>query len=399
MSVLAALVAVTAVIPVAYAGAITGDFSQMVYKPTRLAVYRVLRTRSRIIGVSVALWVIALILHATVEATSTVLIIVTGVLIALFTVLGFVMSPYVMFPSIRDPEWLGAGDDRVTLTDDDPVIGLEVNGDARAFPVDWSFRPHLVEATVGGEPVVMSYCLLSNLGLAFTPELDGVAMRCIMPIQWENNMVIWDAAGKRLIQQIEGTVLHGPGAGSRLDVHPTQIMSWGSWRALHPDTRVFYNPPAGGWDTFVRKFIGTKFLEANRAREAPMFPTIERFDDRLPNKTEVIGIEHTAGARAHAVSRVCQEGVINDSVGDVPITLACTAGGAVAVFERARSGGVVELSRTETGELVDRRSGERWDGSGKALDGSGSDLVPFLHHSRVLWFVWANFHPDTELVA
>ncbi|MFQ5555148.1 MAG: DUF3179 domain-containing (seleno)protein [Acidimicrobiia bacterium] len=395
---LGAVLAIVAVLPLAAAATITGDFSQMVYKPSRLAVYRTLRFRSLVIGAGVVLWLAALVIHLAVDETSVVLLVVTGVLVGLFTLLGFGMSPYVMFPSVREPSWAEPTDERLELGDDEPVIGVVVNDDARAFPVDDSFRPHLIEATIGGEPVVMSYCLLSNLGVAFKPELDGVPMRCIMPIQWENNMVIWDASGGRLVQQIEGTVLHGPGSGRTLQTYQTQIMPWSAWHAQHPDTKVFFNPPRGIWDRFVRSFIGKKFLEENRKREAPMFPTIERFDDRLPNKTEVIGVAQNDDIRAFPVESICDSGVVNDVAGTIPIAIACDDGGAVSVFARELDGETVELQWGPEGDLRDG-SGRSWDGTGRARTEGAPDLEPFPHHSRVLWFVWANFHPETEVVA
>ena len=78
-----------------------------------------------------------------------VLLIVSGVLLALFMLLGYGMLPHLMSPSLRGPRWLAAADADQTLSPDEDVIGVEINGDARAYLLGWSFRPHIVEDTVG----------------------------------------------------------------------------------------------------------------------------------------------------------------------------------------------------------------------------------------------------------
>jgi len=392
----ATILAVTALIPVGAASMITGDFSQMVYKPKRRTVHLFLKHRFWIIGASFDLWLAAVVLHFVLDDTSVVLLVVTGLFVALFTLLGYGMSPYVIFPSLRKPEWISADEADSVIRDDDDVIGVEIKGDARAYPVDWSFRPHLIQETIGGESVVMSYCLLSNLGVTFRAEMDGTSMNCIMPIQWENNMVIYDTSGDRLIQQIDGSVLHGEGVGQPLETYPTLIMSWAAWRRLHPDTTVLHNPPAGLWDRFVRRFIGTKFLEENRRREGPMFPTIDSIDDRLPSKAEVVGVEAGGIQRAYPVEQLVAARVVNDDVGGLPMVVAALDG-VVAVFERTVGGDVLVFSAAD-GALVDG-TGTTWDMTGRATGGQneGSQLVPYPHHNRILWFIWSNFNPATEV--
>lgn len=394
---LATVLTLLALVPVGAASMITGDFSQMVYKPSRRAVHWFLKHRVGVIGVSVVLWLGGLIAHLAVSETSVILLVVSGILVGLFTLLGYGMSPYVIFPSLRRPQWMSAIEADEFIAADDDVIGVEINGDARAYPVDWSFRPHLIQDTVGGEPVVMSYCLLSNYGVAFRAEMDGVPMRPIMPIQWENNMVIYDVAGDRLIQQIEGRVIYGQGIGQTLETYPTQIMAWGEWKRLWPETKVLHNPPGGLWDRFVRKFIGTRFLEENRRRETPMFPTIESIDDRLPAKAEVVGVRVDGTARAYPVEEISERGVINDEVGGVPILLAGHRR-AVAVFGRRLGDRVLEFAPGEQGTMRDE-SGTVWNLRGVAVSGplEGARLETHPHYSRVLWFIWSNFFPDTEV--
>lgn len=398
-----ALLAILSVIPVGIAAMITGDFSQMVYKPKRSAVFLILKHRLALCALSIFLWLAAVVLHIFVNPTSLILLKITGVLVLIQLILGFVMSPYIMFPAIRRPNWLSVEDADTIISGDEPVIGLVINGDARAYPVNWTFRPHIVEDTVGGEPVAMTYCLLSNLGLAFKPELNGQPMNFIMPIQWENNMMIFDTRGGRLIQQINGDVMFGPDAGEKLDKYPTEIISWSAWKESYPTTRVLNNPVSGLFDRFVRFFIGQFFLKVNREQEAPMFPTIKVFDERLPNKTEVLALEKDGVFRAYTIDYIRHHGVVNDTLKDAHSVLMCK-GERVSVFSRLLNGQILNFERVLDNDIIivqDSETRSQWDGTGRAVSGflEGNRLESINYYSRILWYIWVNFHPDTELVS
>lgn len=396
------VIAILSILIPASASMITGDFSQMVYKPKRSAVYLVLRYRFAIIAVSVGLWLLALALDFTFLPGNGPALLVTGLLLTLFIILGFFMSPYVMFPSIKKPEWISLTEADSYIENDEPVIGLSVGDDARAYPVKWTFRPHIVEDVVGGEPVVMTYCLLSNAGVALSPRLGDDKMNLIMPIQWENNMMIYDTVGHRLIQQIDGSVMFGDDAGSELRSFPTQIVSWSRWKELHPGTRLFFNPSSGFFDRFVRFFIGRFFLEANLKREKPMFPTIRRFDDRLPNKEEVIGIKSGDESRAYTMDYLSREGVVTDTIDGKSVVL-LSDGDAANVLDPRHEGRKLVFDKIEGGFaaiMADRETGSEWDVEGTAVSGplAGAKLSPLFHYNRVLWYIWSNFHPNSELV-
>ena len=92
----ATVLVLVALLPVGAASMITGDFSQMVYKPTRRAAHLFLKRRGQVIGASVGLWLLGLVVHLGGDETRAWLLIVTGVLVLLFTLLGYGMSPYVV---------------------------------------------------------------------------------------------------------------------------------------------------------------------------------------------------------------------------------------------------------------------------------------------------------------
>jgi hypothetical protein len=399
--------ALLSLLPVLVGFMTNGDFPQLLIKPPRSLVFWAFHNRYGLLALSLVLYLAALVLHLTVAPTSPVFLIVVGVLVVGLAANAFFAVPYAVFPTVRrTPRWIEARQLQDALPPGAPVLGIEVNGDARAFPLDWIVRPHVVHDLVGGEPVAMTYCGLSHLGKAFRAELDAKPMQFVVVTQLENNLVLYDTVSKHLIQQIAGQLSDGRAAGTRLAEYPTVIMPWSAWRALYPETRVFYNPPGGVMDRLVRRMLRW-FLrrQFDPATKRPVFRTIPRFDGRLHPKSEVIGLSHQGIQKAYALEALRGRQVVNDQLGDLPVVLVCdTARDIVEVFERTTQEQVLTFAPSPTHaafSFQDGTTGSVWNIKGEAIDGpaQGQRLKPVAHASRVLWMIWYNYFPDTLVEA
>lgn len=394
---------IASVVPALIGALVAGDFFQYLYKPSRRSVFWVLSNRIYLVTASVVFWTAGLLSHLFLSPTWFYLLVGVLLLDLLLLISGFLVATYIMFPKLRNPDWMSPDEADEYLSSEDNVIGVEVNDDARAFPVDWTFRPHIVEDQIGGESVSMTFCMLSNLGMAYKNELDGDPMEFIMPIQWENNMMMYDVRSQRLIQQVEGTVLEGDNEGERLERYPTVIMSWSGWNNLHPDTKVLDNRPSGVFDRVVRYVVKRFFMEPNFESPEPAFPTIEHEDDRLPNKAEVFGLSSDEHASAYPVDHIESERIYNDSFqGDPIVFVADPDRGINAVYSRrpdSRTLTFVSSQRDDNWCMMDQETESLWDLGGTCFEGKfeGQQLEEYPHTSRVLWFVWVNFYPETNV--
>src|SRR5947207_4645273 len=187
-----------------------GDAPQMVFKPPRWLVRVVFQSRYVLIGLSMLLYLSAIIIHLIIAPINIVVLVVIGVLLVTLIFGAVFAVPRLLFPAIqRSPTWISREQATTELAPDDFVLGIEVHGDARAYPTKWIMRPHIVCDSIGGEAVTMTYCMLSNLGKAFHPESDGKNMQLAVIMQLENNLVYYDRVRKQLIQHINGAVLAG----------------------------------------------------------------------------------------------------------------------------------------------------------------------------------------------
>ncbi len=399
--------ALLSLLPVLVGFIANGDFPQLLVKPSRSLMFGVFHYRFGLLVLSVVLYLAALVLHLTVAPMSLVFLIVVGVMLVLLATNAFYAIPHVVFPAVhRVPHWIEAQHLTEALPPDAAVLGLEINGDARAFPLDWIVRPHVVQDVVGGEPVAMTYCGLSHLGKAFRAELDGKPMQLVVITQVENNLLLYDTVSKHLIQQIAGQLSDGKEAGTRLAEYPTRIMPWSAWRGLYPATQVFYNPPGGMMDRLVRGMLRSLLRRHfDPATNTPLFPTITRFDARVPPKSEVIGVSHQGIQKAYTLKVLRSRPVVNDQIGDLPLVVVCDpTRDIVEVFERTAEVQMLTFTSVPSAAeftFQDAESGSEWNIKGEAISGpaQGQRLKPVPHASRILWMIWYNVYPDTLLEA
>ncbi|GAD89888.1 hypothetical protein VHA01S_029_00210 [Vibrio halioticoli NBRC 102217] len=171
------------------------------------------------------------------------------------------------------------------LQSNDDVFVLEINGDARAYPRDWMQLPHIAGDVVGGEDTVMTYCALSNLPMAFNPNMNGQPTDFKIIAQVHNNLIFTDRNSGELIQQVTATAEYSQ---TELEQYPVQRMPWESFKALYPEGQVFNYEPVL-YDHVTLKLFDSA-LEPHYEGE-PMFPTLSLEDDRLATGEQVWGVQ------------------------------------------------------------------------------------------------------------
>ena len=132
---MATVLMLLALLPAIYGVMITGDFSQYAYKPTRKQVYFVLRKRLYLISAGILLWLAGFVLHLLFTPINAWFLIISGILLLLFITAGFLMPGYILFRALHQPHWISVTEANDYLSSDESVIGIEINGDARAYPV------------------------------------------------------------------------------------------------------------------------------------------------------------------------------------------------------------------------------------------------------------------------
>jgi hypothetical protein len=316
-------------------------------------------------------------------------------------------------PPIDDPRFVDPS--RVDwLSAREPVLSLELNGDARAYPAQILLWHEIVNDQVGGVPVTVTYCPLCNTGIAFRrPVVDGQLLDFGTSGKlYRSNLVMYDRQTESYWAQATGQAIMGSLTGMRLEFIAVQIVAWEDWVAAYPSGKVL------SLDTGHRRAYGRNPYEGyDRADSSPFLFSGEP-DPRLPPKARIVGvrvgddvvaftyeelmdramgpwsvISATVGGRLVVV--FWKEGTVS-AVDQADIALSRSVG-ATGAFDPDLDGRPLTFTATQGG-IVDVETGTSWDIFGRAIGGplEGAQLDRIISIES-FWFDWAAFHPDTRI--
>ncbi len=312
-------------------------------------------------------------------------------------------------PPIDEPTFEPA--DRVGwLEDDEPVLSLTVGGETRAYPLQVMTWHEIVNDTVGGVPVAVTYCPLCNSGVAFEREVDGRTLSFgTSGMLYADNLVMYDRQTESLWPQLTGQASIGVLTGAELTAIPMGIVAWDDFREANPGSLVLSRETG-----FDRPYGRNPYVGYDDPDGGLLFGVPGRPDERLPLKERVVGIGDDTESVAVVRKALEDASPVEVTVGDRDLVLFHKPGQVSALDAGTVSGGadvgtvgvydpVVEgrrLSFEAVGEgFRDRETGSRWNILGHATEGAlkGTQLEPY-RHLDTFWFAWVTFHPDTELL-
>jgi len=256
-------------------------------------------------------------------------------------------------PAADNPEVSSAAE-ATWLKDSDIVFGIEINGEARAYPRRIMEVREMVNDTLGGRDLGIPYCTLCGAAQAyFTDELPIGVKRPVLRttgLLIRSNKVMYDITSDSVFDTFLGKAVTGPLAKKGITLKQASVITtdWGTWKAEHPNTTVLVEALALGRDFDFRN---------GRDAGGPIFP-VGDVDPRLPVHEDVIGV--------------------------------VTASGTAVAFPRStalvtlRSGGTIAYENVRL----------QLDAGGiRAVDANGADLGSH----QAFWFAWSQFHPGTVL--
>jgi len=134
--------------------------------------------------------------------------------------------------------------DEVRLTNREPVITLELQGEVpRAYPIRYLMWHEIVNDTVGGLPVAVTFCPLCNSGITFDRRTDaGVLSFGVSGKLRNSDMIMYDRETESWGQQAVGEAIVGELTGTELQTLPSWMESWAEFSARNPDGLVMDQP-------------------------------------------------------------------------------------------------------------------------------------------------------------
>lgn len=298
-------------------------------------------------------------------------------------------------PAIDDPDSVPADTARF-MRDTDTVFGVRVGGEHRAYPVKVLSWHELLNDTVGGQPITLSFCTLCGSGILYS-AVDEKGHRLVFGtsgLLYRSNKLMFDRATLSLWSNLTGEALVGTHAsrGSRLTMLPMTLTRWDVWRQRHPDTTVMVPDPAAAQQTGYRYVEGA----ADQARAGVEFP-VWRQSDALDRNARIYALRIGGEARAYPLEKLRAERLVHDALGGVPIVLVVDPdSGAVRAYER----GDRRFETPDAAPLRQLRAGDGsmwWIGEDGLAPDAGGDLLSRVPGHVAFWFGWYAFYPETTV--
>lgn len=233
------------------------------------------------------------------------------------------------------------------LNDQDQVLGIVIDGMARAYPIRILNWHEIVNDHIGKQSLVMTYCPLCGSGMAFqTADQFGVS-----GLLYQSDVLLYDRKSESLWSQLMMQAVAGPRTGEQLSQLVVEHTSWKTWHEQHPGTSVLSRDTG-----FVRDYDRNPY-SGYESVSGTYFP-VNHHDARLPSKSWVVGLSIGRFHKAWSLEYLKNRGS----------------------HEELWHGHQLNIEVEDTGiRMRDRKTGKQ------------------LPVTRLYWFAWATFHPDTEL--
>lgn len=313
-------------------------------------------------------------------------------------------------PPIDQPKFVSPADAGAWLQDQEPVIAFELNGEARAYPLQILIWHEIVDDEVDGVPVMITFCPLCNTAIAFDRRVEGKPLRFGTSGNLrDSDLVMWsDDPGETWWQQITGEAIVGDLVGRKLMMLPAEIVSFADFKAAFPVAQVLSRDTGHPRDYGSNPYVGY-----DNVNSSPFLYSGPK-DSRLPPMERVATVELNGETAAYPFSQLSKFRVVDDAVGGDQVVILYQTGtrsaldgptiassrdvGAAAAFDRRVNGRVLTFS-WRADHVVDDQTDSSWDILGRATDGplTGSRLRPLVSGNH-FWFAWSVFKPQTRIL-
>lgn len=261
-------------------------------------------------------------------------------------------------PSIDKPKFISIAEAAKWLTDNEPGIAFSLGNTHRFYPYQILVWHEIVNDTIEGQRILVSYCPLCLTGFVFDPLVKGERVEFGTSGKlWRSNLVMYDRKTDSLWSQILGEAIVGEMTGTKLKLLSSDQIRFGVWKKAFPQGEVLSR------ETGAVRFYGTNPYGSYFSVTNLALSLTRSQDDRLPPDAFIYGLVINDRAKAYFLETVKQKGEVVDNFAETTIILRYDQNlDVVRVFK-------------------------------KLTDNDQQRLNPFSS----FWFAWTAAHPETEL--
>ena len=259
------------------------------------------------------------------------------------------------------------------------VVGIVVDGNARAYPVQFIGYHHQVRDTVNGKPIMVSFCTVCRTGRVFKPVVDGKTEDFRLVGMDHFNAMFEDQTTGSWWRQANGEAIAGRLKGKMLEEIESQQVTLARWLAMHPASLIMQPDPE-----LAGKYSRSFDYETGKSRSSLTGTDTVSWSD----KAWVVGLTENGESVAYDWNQLKRDRVINDVVGGTPVVIALASD--TASF--------VAYARPDSASRFTMRN-DSLVGAGKVYDLSGRGAAGRMRQLKVsqeFWHSWRTFQPNTR---
>lgn len=269
------------------------------------------------------------------------------------------------------------------------VIGVALAGGAKAYPVELIGYHHQIRDTIGGQPILVTYCTVCRTGRVYSPLILGKYASFRLVGMDHFNAMFEDADTHSWWQQATGTAVAGPLKGQKLKEVPSEQMTLGKWLALYPNSLTLQPDP-----NFSSKYDSLKGYDEGTIAS--------KLEQRNPGswqpKSWVVGVASGGSSKAYDWNSLVRDRVIPDTLGRIHLLVTIDSNN--RDFHVLSYGDSLTFQYDSTSRtLQDINTRSTWQPDGSCTDGpmKGAQL-PRMQAYQEFWHSWRTFHPGTVAV-
>ena len=308
-------------------------------------------------------------------------IVLAGIILASLIIyaFNFEMAADAMFYQPSNLQMLGRKDNKIKS--DRLVLGININGEAKAYPISLIGYHHQVRDTLGGKPIMVTYCTVCRTGRVFEPLVNGKLENFRLVGMDYFNAMFEDETTKSWWRQANGEAITGTLKGTFLPELEVQQTSLATWLKLYPNSKIM-QPDV----KFKENYDSTGKYESGKSRKE--LTGTDSLSWR--RKSWVVGLQIGKESIAIDWNRLLKERIVNIQVGEKPVVLALGADDkSFFAFERPN----IQTKFTLKNDSLLTQN-QRYDLKG--IDWDSKNALKKINASQEFWHSWQTFHPDTK---
>jgi len=270
------------------------------------------------------------------------------------------------------------------------IIGVELNGESKAYPIEIIAYHHQIRDTLGNQPIMVTYCSVCRTGRVFSPFVNGKYETFRLVGMDHYNAMFEDESTKSWWQQATGIAIAGKLKGTALKEIPSSQMALNDWTVIHPNTLVL-EPD----HNFKEEYDSLKGFD-----EGTVKSKLEKRDSASwKNKSWIVGVVLNNKAKAYDWNMLQQKKIIQDLVDNTNLLLTTdSTGRSFFMLNRNMDGSTYHFTYVTSKKcIIDAETHSLWNANGSCLEGplKGKELISMQAYQE-FWHSWKNFHPETE---